>query len=40
MEFFILVREIWWGIMEWIDLVLDRNRLKAVVNTVVSLRVP
>ena len=33
-------REIEWGVVEWIHLVRDRYRWRAVVNTVVNLRVP
>jgi hypothetical protein len=33
-------REIGWGGMDWIDLAQDRNQLRALVNTVINLRVP
>jgi hypothetical protein len=32
--------EIRWGGMDWIDLVQDRYQWRAVVNTVINLRVP
>jgi hypothetical protein len=32
-------REIGWGGIEWIDLAQDRDRWKALVNTVMNLRV-
>jgi hypothetical protein len=34
------LREIGWGGMHWIDLVQDRNQWRALVNTVMNLRVP
>jgi hypothetical protein len=34
------LREIRWDGMDWIDLAQDRDRRRAVVNTVVNLRVP
>jgi hypothetical protein len=34
------LREIGWGGMDWIDLVLDRDQWRALVNTVMNLRVP
>jgi hypothetical protein len=34
------LREIGWGGMDSIDLAQDRNRLKALVNTVMNIRVP
>jgi hypothetical protein len=34
------LREIEWGDMDWIDLAQDRGQRKALVNTVMSLRVP
>jgi hypothetical protein len=33
-------REIGWDIMDWIDLAQDRDRWRALVNTVMNLRVP
>jgi hypothetical protein len=33
-------REIVWDVMDWNDLAQDRDRWKALVNTVVNLRVP
>jgi hypothetical protein len=33
-------RDIVWGGMDWIDLAQDRDRWRAVVNTVMNLRVP
>jgi hypothetical protein len=35
-----VLREICWGGMNWIDLVQDRNRWRALVNTVMNLRGP
>jgi hypothetical protein len=32
--------EVKWGDVDWIDLVQDRNRWRAVVNLVLNLRVP
>jgi hypothetical protein len=32
--------EVEWGDIDWIDLTLDRDRWRAVVNTVMNLRVP
>jgi hypothetical protein len=34
------LREIGWGGMDWIDLVQDRDQWRALVNTVMNLRVP
>jgi hypothetical protein len=34
------LREIGWGNMDWIDLAQDRNLWRALVNTVMNLRVP
>jgi hypothetical protein len=34
------LREIGWDGMDWIDLAQDRNQLRALVNTVMNLRVP
>jgi hypothetical protein len=34
------LREIGWGGMDWIDLAQDRDRWRALVNTVRNLRVP
>jgi hypothetical protein len=34
------LREIGWGGMEWIDLVRDKDKWRALVNTVMNLRVP
>jgi hypothetical protein len=32
--------EVGWGDVEWIDLAQDRNRWRALVNSVLNLRVP
>jgi hypothetical protein len=32
--------EVGWGDVDWIDLAQDRNRWRAVVNSVLNLRVP
>jgi hypothetical protein len=34
------LREIGWGGMDWIDLALEMDRWRALVNTVMKLRVP
>jgi hypothetical protein len=34
------LREIRWGSMDWIDLAQDRNQWRALVKTVMNLRVP
>jgi hypothetical protein len=34
------LREIEWGGMDWIDLAEDRDQWRALVNTIMSLRVP
>jgi hypothetical protein len=34
------LREIGWGGIDWIDLAQDRDQWKALVNTVMNLRVP
>jgi hypothetical protein len=34
------LREIGWDCMDWIDLALDRDQWRALVNTVMNLRVP
>jgi hypothetical protein len=34
------LRDIGWGGMDWIDMVHDRDQCRAVVNTVMNLRVP
>jgi hypothetical protein len=34
------IQEVGCGVMDWIDLAQDRNRLLALVNVVMSLRVP
>jgi hypothetical protein len=34
------IREIGWGVMEWIDLAQDRDQWRALVNTVMNLWVP
>jgi hypothetical protein len=34
------LREIGWGVMDWIDLAEDRDQWPAVVNTVMDLCVP
>jgi hypothetical protein len=34
------LQEVGWGGMDWIDMAHDRDRWRAVVNTVMNLRVP
>jgi hypothetical protein len=34
------LREIGWDCMDWIDLVQDRDQWRALVNSVINLRVP
>jgi hypothetical protein len=34
------LREIGWGGMDWLDLAQERNQWRALVNTVMNLRVP
>jgi hypothetical protein len=34
------LREIGWGCMDWIDLAQDREQYRALVHTVMNLRVP
>jgi hypothetical protein len=34
------LREVEWGDMDWIDLVQDRDRWRALVNAAMNLRVP
>jgi hypothetical protein len=34
------IREIGWGVMDWIDLAQDREQCRALVNTVMNLRDP
>jgi hypothetical protein len=36
----IYLREIGWDGVDWVDLALDRNQWRALVNTVMNLRVP
>jgi hypothetical protein len=36
----LIVRKIGWGVMDWIDLAQDRDQWRALVNTVMNLRVP
>jgi hypothetical protein len=36
----IYLREIRWGGMDWIDLAQDRDKWRALVNTVMNLRIP
>jgi hypothetical protein len=34
------LREIGWDVMDWIDLAQDRDQWRALVNTMINLRVP
>jgi hypothetical protein len=34
------LRKIWWGGMDWIHVAQDRDQWRALVNTVMNLRVP
>jgi hypothetical protein len=34
------LREMGWGGMDWIDLAEDRNQCRALVNTLMNLRIP
>jgi hypothetical protein len=34
------VKDIGWGVMDWINLIQDRDKWRALVNTVMNLRVP
>jgi hypothetical protein len=34
------LRDIGWGSIDWIDLALDRDQWRALVNTVMNIRVP
>jgi hypothetical protein len=34
------LREIGWDVMDWIDLAQDRDQWRALVNTIMNLRVP
>jgi hypothetical protein len=34
------LREIGWGVMDWIDLAKDRGSSRALLNTVMNLRIP
>jgi hypothetical protein len=34
------LREVGWGIIDWINLAQDRGRWRALVNTVINLRLP
>ena len=34
------LQEVFWGIMDWIDVAQDRDRWQALVNAVMNLRVP
>jgi hypothetical protein len=39
-SFFFLLGEVGWGDVDWIGLARDRNRWRALVNSVLNLRVP
>jgi hypothetical protein len=34
------LREIGWGVMDWIDLAQDREQMRCLVNTVMNLQIP
>jgi hypothetical protein len=36
----LIIREIGWDGVDWMDMVQDRNQWRALVNTVLNLRVP
>jgi hypothetical protein len=40
MKFKICLRKIGWGGMEWINLALDKDQWRALVNTIMNIRVP
>jgi hypothetical protein len=35
-----VLREIGWGVMDWVELTQDRDQWRALVNTVMNLRIP